>query len=282
MKIERWKLNLVTLILLIGAYSSAAEDPPHTHNMLVVGKESAFLSHLPMFDALNDERTDYTSPHRYQVILEATFVREGKDVTDIYRKNRASNVGTKMYTLKPAPQFVLPRLFTPNTRNPASSSFRATVFRGHLERGGKEIDGLEDVVVDVKRVVHARKFELSEDKPEKLQYFLFGRSDELFLAHLVTKPPDFDQILSVKITGHQFTDEELSRGVSVVFQDRNNTAAQRIKENERAQAQSHVTGAHQFLDLKVQAGTEYYFEEGELAIPPQFSEQTLEERKAGF
>ena len=32
-----------------------------------------------MFDALNDERTDYTSPHRYQVILEATFVQEGKD-----------------------------------------------------------------------------------------------------------------------------------------------------------------------------------------------------------
>ena len=131
-----------------------------------------------------------------------------------------------------------------------------------------EINGLEDVVVDVKRVVHARKFEPSEEKPEKLQYFLFGRGDELFLAHLITKPPDFDQILSVKITGHQFTDEELSRGVSVIFEDRNNTAAQRIKENEHAQAQSHVTGAHQFLDLQVQAGAEYYFEEGELAIPP--------------
>jgi hypothetical protein len=66
-------------------------------------------------------------------------------------------------------------------------------------------------------------------------------------------PPDFDQILSVKITGHQFTDEELSRGVSVIFQDRNDTAAQRIKENEQRQA-----------------------------IPPKFSEQTSEERKAGF
>jgi hypothetical protein len=164
MKIDRWKLNLVALILIIDAYSSAAgqqndtsgnkaEDPPHTHNMLVVGKESAFLSHLPMFDALNDKKTDYISPHRYQVILVARFIKEGKDVTDIYTKNRASNVGTKMYTLRPVPQFVLPRLFTPNTRNPASNSFRATVFRGHLERGGKEIDGLEDVVVDVKRVV---------------------------------------------------------------------------------------------------------------------------------
>jgi hypothetical protein len=293
MKFDRWKLNLATLILIVSAHSRAAcqqndasgneeEDPPHTHNMLVLGKESAFLSHLPMFDALNNEKTDYTSPHRYQVVLEARFTREGKDLTDIYTKDRESNVGTKMYTIKPVPEFVLPRLFTPNTRRPALSSFRATVFRGHLERGGKEIDGLEDVVVDIKRVVHARKFERSEDKPEKLQYFLFGRGDELFLAHLITKPPDFDQILSVKITGHQFTDEELSRGVSVIFQDRNNTAAQRIKENERAQAQSHVSGAHQFLDLQVQAGTEYYFEEGELAIPPLLEEQTAEEKKAGF
>ena len=292
MKIDRWNLNLVTLILIVSAHSRAAcqqsaasgnkaEDPPHTHNMLVVGKESAFLSHLPMFDALNGEKADYTSPHRYQVILDARFIKEGKDVTDIYTKDRASNVETKMYTLEPAPQFVLPRLFTPNTRNPASSSFNVTVFRGHLERGGKQINGLEDIVVDVKRVVHARKFEPSENKPEKLQYFLFGRGDELFLAHLITKPPDFDQILSVKITGHQFTDEELSRGVSVLFQDRDNTATQRIKENEQAQAQSHVTGAHQFRDLQVQAGTEYYFEEGELAIPPRFG-QTGEEKKAGF
>ena len=289
MRIDRW--NLVTLILVVGSTAAGerndtngnkAEDPPHTHNMLVVGKEGAFLSHLPMFDALDSKKTDFTSPHRYQVILEARFIKEGKDVTEIYTEDRERNVATKMYTLEPAPRFVLPRLFTPNTQNPASSSFRATVFRGHLERGGEAINGLGDVVVDVKRVVHARKFEPSEEKPEKLQYFLFGRGDELFLAHLITKPPDFDQILSVKITGHQFTDEELSRGVSVVFEDRNNTAAQRIKENEHAQAKSHVTGAHQFLELQVQAGAEDYFEEGELAVPPIFPEQTSEERKAGF
>ena len=292
MKIDRWKLTLVTLILIISAHSRAesqqnvangktAEDPPHTHNMLVVGKENAFLSHLPMFRALNSENTDFTSPHRYQVILEARFVREGKDLTDIYTKDRESNVGMKMYTIVPAPEFVLPRLFTPNTQNPALSSFRATVFRGHFERSSKEINGLEDVVVDVKRVVHAHKFDPSANKPEKLQYFLFGKGDELFLAHLITKPPDFDQILSVKITGHQFTDEEINRGVSVLFQDRNNTAAQRIKENEQAHAQFHVTGAHQFLDSQVQAGTEYDFEEGELAMPAKFG-QTEEETKAGF
>ena len=72
-----------------------AEDPPHTHNMLVVGKKSAFTSHLPMFSALNTAKTDYTSPHRYQLILEVRFIREGKDVTDIYTKDRQSNGETK-------------------------------------------------------------------------------------------------------------------------------------------------------------------------------------------
>src|SRR4030095_3013490 len=56
------------------------EDAPNTHNMLVVGTEAVFLSHLPMFDGLNKGKSDYTSPHRYQVILEARFSSGGKDV----------------------------------------------------------------------------------------------------------------------------------------------------------------------------------------------------------
>jgi hypothetical protein len=258
----------------------ASEDPPGTHNMLVVGKEAVFLSHLPMFDGLNRANTDYTSPHRYQVILEVSFTLNGKDVTDIYTKDRTNNPGTKMYTLNPG-QFVLSRLFTPDAQNPVLSSFEAEIFRGHLERGGQTIDGLKNVVVTVKKVVHAQKFDPAGEKPEKLEYFLFGKGEELFLAHLITKPPDFDQILSVKVTDHQVTEEELNRGVSVIFRDRGNTAPQRVKENEQIQGKLHLPGTDQFVDLKVDAGTEYYFEEGELAMPPTFK-QTPEEGKAGF
>ena len=42
-----------------------------------------------------------------------------------------------------------------------------------------------------------------------------------------------------------------------------------------------VANAAQVLDLPVEAGTEYYFEEGELAMPAVFS-QTAEEKKSGF
>jgi hypothetical protein len=287
MKIDSRSSRLLTVLLLTGSFASARQDggleesdPPATHNMLVVGEKTVFLSHLPMFDSLIEDKSDYTSMHRYQVILEAKFIRNGKDVTGIYMKDRQSNAGTKMYTLQPA-RFVLARLFTPNADSAALRSFKATIFRDHLERNGEPIEGLEDVVVKVNKVVHARKFDPSQEKPAQLEYFLFGKGDELFLAHLITKPPDFDQIVAVRAVGHRFTSEELGKGVRVLLPERSNAATQRIKENEQAKAQFQIVDASQILDLPIQAGTEYYFEEGELAMPAVFN-QTPEEKKSGF
>ena len=145
----------------------------------------------------------------------------------------------------------------------------------------RPIKGLKDIVVTVKQVMHAQKFEPADDKPEELTYFLFGKGMELFLAHSIIKPPDFDQIVSVKIPDNHFTEDELRRGVSAVFQDRKNTASQRLKEKQQAGGQFHVSGAHQFLKLQVQSGTEWYFEEGELRVPARFG-ATSEEKKSGF
>jgi hypothetical protein len=295
MKMQRCKLAVIPLALIFLADlravaqdhtalagGAAAEDRPNTHNMLVVGKEAVFLSHLPMFDGLNEQATDYTSAHRYQVILEVNFTQNGQDVSDLYTKDRQGSPGTKMYTLMPE-KFVLARLFTPDAQNPALSSFKATVFHGHLERPNNHvIGGLQDALVTVKKVIHAQKLDPAAIKPDKLPYFLFGKGEELFLAHVITKPPDFDQIVSVKMADHPFTEEELNRGVSVIFPDRANAAPQRLKENQQARGQAQVTGTNQRFDVQVQTGTEYYFEEGELAIPPLMHEQTPEEAKSGF
>ena len=287
MRIDKWSSRFFILLLISGSLAPAQQnsgleesDPPSTHNMLVVGGKTVFLSHLPMFDDLSEDKSDYTSMHRYQVILEARFIRNRKDVTNIYTKDREANAGLKMYTLQPA-RFVLARLFTPNPGAPALTIVPATIFRDHLERNGETIQGLEDVVVNVNKVVHARKFDPSQEKPPQLEYFLFGKGDELFLAHLITKPPDFDQIVGVKTIGHRFTDEELGRGVRMFLPERSNIAAQRIKENEQAKAQFQVANGSQVLDLPLQTGTEYYFEEGELAMPAVFS-QTAEEKESGF
>lgn len=219
------------------------------HNMMVVGEKSVFLSHLPMF----------MPSHNFQVILEATLTKGGKSVQEVYTKDRQRNRQTKMYSLNPdkSDPFKLPSLFTPIP--PARKSFKGTIFRGHLERGGTKIAGLTNIDVNVKRVIYAQKLGPGFDKSDNLSYILFGRGQELFLAHVIAEPPDFDQLLSVKIANPP-TEEELSRGVSVVILDRENSATSRIKEKEKVVGQGHVTGAHQFLQLQIQADVEFYFE----------------------
>ena len=260
--------------------NASPEDHPATYNMLVVGQDTIFLSHLPMFQRLNATRTAFTSPHRYQVILQAELARGGKSVDDLYTRDRRSNPEVKMYTLSPE-DFILSRLFTPDAQRPMLNAFTATVFRGHLERGGQQISQLGNVNVNIKKVVYAQMFDPTNDKPDKLTYIVFGAGQELFLAHRIAKPPDFDQVLSIKTEGHQLTAEELDRGVEIVFPDRENVAPRRLKEGEALSGRGLVTGTHQFLDLRVKADVELYFEEGELFVPPTF-EQTPEEKKSGF
>ena len=246
------------------------EEPPH--NMMVVGEKSIFLSHLPMF----------MSPHNFQVILEATFTSGGKNIQEIYTRDRQSHRETKMYTLMPEESFKLPSLFTPIP--PSRSSFKGTILRGHLERGGEKIEGLTNIDVNVKRVVYAQKLGRDLVKPDELSYILFGNGQELFLAHVIARPPDFDQILSVKISNAP-SDEELKHFDRVVILDRDNSATLRIKEKEQVVGQGHVTGAHQFLQLQIQADVEFYFEEGELSsskMTDDTFDPTPEERKAGF
>jgi hypothetical protein len=259
--------------------NTSDEDRPATHNMLVVGHDSIFLSHLPMFQSVDETKSAFVSPHRFQVILQADLSRSGKSVDESYAKDRRRNPGVKMYTLQPE-EFVLSRLFTPEAQ-PQLRTFEGTVFRGHLERGGQPIDGLSDININIKKVVHARMFDPTDAKPDKLTYILFGAGQELFLAHRIAAPPDFDQVLSIKAEGHGVTAEELDHGVEVVFSDRQNAASQRLREGEALPGRGHVTGAHQFLDLRIKADVELYFEEGELLIPPTMK-QTPEEKKSGF
>jgi hypothetical protein len=256
----------------------AAEDAPNTHNMLVFGEQAVFLSHLPMFDALNKTKTDFRSPHRYQVILEAAFTKEGKDLRDLYVKDRQAHPTTRIYTLNPD-TFVLSRLFTP-AKTPKLRSFTATVFRGHLEQGGVPVPGLEQIVVEVVRVIHGRKFDPRVKNPGTLEYLLVGKGPERFLAHAIFAPPNFDQVLSVRSTGGELTDADPSEDVRVSVPNRKNVAAERLREGQKVQAMLRVGPAKGKTPsaIQLEAGPQLYFEEGELRVPPTF-DPTPEEEK---
>jgi hypothetical protein len=245
--------------------------PKAVHNMVLIGERQICLSHLPMFMA----------PHNAQVLLEATFSSHGKSVDDVYFADRAGNRGTRFYTVQPEP-FALRELFQSGPA-PQRTTFTATVFRGHLEKGGTPVDGLENIDVHVTRLIHAHSFEGS--RQATLSYVLFGTPQELYMAHVISSAPDFDQLLAVSGAGSMPSAEELRRGVTVEVVDRPNLAVNRVQGKETVRARAHVTGAHQLLDVKITAHTELYFEEGELsgtAMTADMFDQTQAERKAGF
>ena len=248
------------------------EEAPATHNWMLVGSQTAFLSHLPMFEMLNPAKTEYMTPHRYQVILQASLNSGGKDVTPLYFADRQSHPAVKMYSVSPAKVFVLPQVAAPAPL----TSFQATVFQGHLERGGKPVKGLQSVAVNIQKVVHFHKFDPAAKAPSALDYLIFGRGTELFLAHSIVKPPDFDQILSVNVDGMKLTDNELGSAIRVSIPLKKNSLADRLKEGEQAQA---VTSDGR--KFGVRAVREFYFEEGELRIPVTL-DTTPAEKKAGF
>lgn len=259
-------------------------EAPATHNMLLVGEQTAYLSHLPMFFALNREKTDFETPHRFQVILEASFSDGNRNLTDVYIADRRKHPAVKMYTFNPA-LFVLPDL-DPAGNSPLRKFRGNALIRGHLERGGTSFIGdFENPPaggafdVNVVKVVHFHRFVPGAAKPTQLQYILFGKGPETFLAHFIAAPPDFDQIISVRVTGQKFTDAELSRGIAVTFPGRANTSTGRIQE--KGHASGTLVGGANPKPVQVDALREFYFEEGELSMPAKFN-PTVEEKKSGF
>jgi hypothetical protein len=235
-------------------------DGPAAHVMLMLGQENVYLSHLPMFDH---------SQHAYQVLLKVTLSKAGSDVQAIYANDRRAHPEVTIYTLVPE-RFVLTDLVA---GEPLRSFVARDVVRGHFERQGSTTI-LQNVQVHVEQVIHFRRF-------TPLSYLLLGDKGELFAAHHIVKAPDFDQLLSVQVSGQPFTDEELQGGVRVFVPGRVNHIKQRLRAGEVIQGEVRANGTHPPRSVELKVGTEFYLEEGELDLPSNFS-PTREELDAGF
>lgn len=241
---------------------TAAPDPMASmggHGQLLFGEETVYLSHLPMFMFDPDRH-----PHNFQVILEVTLSNGGDDPQAAYVAHR-QRTRTLIYTLAPE-RFAMTDLITPDPEHPRLQSFRGTVFEGHFERGGTPI--LRDIQVQVQKVVYFREFEPDAASLPALKYLLFGQGAELFLAHVITRPPDFDQVLSVQVSGQEFPAEVLRAGLPIVFPGRPNTVEDRLRAGEQITGQIEIAGERglETVKVEIEAGTEFYFEAGELAM----------------
>lgn len=247
-----------------GDHQLAGHPDADVHGMLVVGERTVYLSHLPMFGHPH---------HDVQAILEAHFTAEGSDPQAAYAEDRRAS-GERMYTLKPEP-FVLQHLVRPEPGQECLCEFIGELYRGHFERDGHVL--LSEVTVVVDHIVHFRQFDPRADMPVVLHELLFGTGEECFLAHFISRPPDFDQVVSARVTGEAVSDDELRKGPTLFFPRRANDATNRLQPGERVSAE--VAGGTRPITLEI--GEELYFEEGELGETFSTS-QTPDEKQAGF
>jgi hypothetical protein len=160
------------------AHAQANAETPAVHGMLVVGANTLYVSHLPMFHA----------PHNAQAIAAVQMTDAAGDVRARLARDRA-RTGETVYTLVPEPDR-LTRLFT------NGQSYPATLYRGHFERGGTPL--LADLRVTVQRVVHGRTFTPRAGTGMQPQWLLFGTPQEPFAAHRISAPPDLDQVVALQ------------------------------------------------------------------------------------
>jgi hypothetical protein len=220
-------------------------DHPAVHGMLVFGQQKILLSHLPMFHA----------PHDFQVVLQVRLRSDVGDPEALYRQDRSTS-GEKVYTWVPK-KFVLQDLLAPTT---PLRSMTGTLFRGHFERGGTPITSAS-VTAEVVRVLHGRRFTPVSEAVSPPRYLLVGSAAEPFLVHLITRPPDFDQIIAVQLA----KDGPSFDGGTLVLEipDRKNAQDDRLREGESVQA---VIVSDQGGDpLHIMVGMEFYFETADLA-----------------
>jgi hypothetical protein len=160
-------------------HTTGAPDKPSVHGMLFFGgvkSPAIYISHLPIFH----------TPHDYQVLAE---IEIPDAVRSAYRKSLKANPRQTVYTLVPE-VFVLPEMLA----NPRP--FKAELYAGHFERGGKAIS--EKFTVNFKRILYQKKFDPQEKRSETASYLVFGDASAQYAAHLITAKPDFDQILTLK------------------------------------------------------------------------------------
>jgi len=249
-------LALLALVQFSSPASAQATDPPCIHGMRIVGEQNIYLSHMGLFNS---------SCHDYQGIFEVAF--EGpNNPQNQYLNAQKSNPNQNEFTLEPTEKFILPDLASGKI-----ASFKARIHPGQYERTGQYERKTEDirerevldgnVIVKVKRVLYFRQFNPGAKQPAFSEYLLFGSgTNEQLAAHLITAPPDFDQVVALKTT-LPFTDTELAKAIRLVLPNRptpnaNANLSQAIKLGEKPAVRVNGKEQNQFIE----GGQQYFLE----------------------
>ncbi len=177
------KLALTGLcgILSFSAHAAMAQHHPHheplsTHGMLIFGTGKIFANHLPMFHI----------PHAQQAVWGITMnAAATAQYLDAKKKNP-----NEIFTILPEP-FVLSDMIA----NP--HPFKAALYLGHFERGGKEL--VPEVTITPEDLLIHKKLS-GDEKIISSRWTLIGDLSESFLIHEIQGAPGFDQIAQLDVS----------------------------------------------------------------------------------
>lgn len=232
------------------------------HGQGLYGLDHLYLAHLAVFMGSPQEH-----PHNFQVILEVDL--DDPQAQASYRADRGQNP-TSLYTAVPE-HFDQTALVADYPGRPALDRLPGTIVRGHFEQGGVPI--LSGVTFEIGRVVYFREFFLDGPRLEDQSYLLFGRGGELFGAHLLSAPPDFDQVLSLEVdvpgssgaeVVSQVTDA-LAKGLYLELPERSNKVDARLRPGTELACSLSLTAAGDPVIVEVKIRDELYCESGEFS-----------------
>lgn len=197
---------------------------PHwgSHGQIVLGADAPrFFYHLPIFMA-----DPWSHPHNFQVVLALSSADETNAAAADYAEDRSQHPDA-LYTAVP-PVFDQIALVYDHMGGGRLAKFGdVELFRNHFERSDRHsITRDADLTID--RVIYFAELDPNAQPADTLAYLLFGQGDERFMAHLLSGPPDFDQILEVAAEDDALPEERVEQGLFVVFDGRLNRVEGRL------------------------------------------------------
>jgi hypothetical protein len=216
------------------------------HGQLMLGQSLSY--HLPVF--ITDP---WSHPHNFQVVLELALPPDARAAIEADQAAHPDSI----YTAAP-PIFAQTSLVIDVPGHPRKNGFaELVVYRNHFEQADRV--RVARSPAPIVRILHFRELAPDLPKPAELAYVVFGSSDGLFLAHMLSSPPDFDQVLEVEVDGVPAA-VKMAAGFSLSFGARSNKVEERLKVGEEI---SCATGGGDAISVRVIA--EPYCEIGELA-----------------
>ncbi|MBQ4822380.1 hypothetical protein [Aquimarina sp. MMG016] len=207
------------------------KEIPDAHGgYVVVGKNSVYYCHIPMFSNPN---------HQYQIIAEFDLGEEVQQrLATFYEKNNTAPyflANLSQWSKVEKESMVLAEMFLNEKgeyNNGDKKELRYDIFYNnfpwmdgvdHIISDGQFFEG-EKAVTESKKAVlenlivfHHYTLDDNAMYPPNLTYYLFGKGDEAFISHYVLKGPSFQHIVKLKEVPAGVSEEELRDGMLISF-----------------------------------------------------------------